>query len=920
MASPGSRSATPRALSTTTPGASLAFAAAGGGGGGSGSVVGGQLVAPADATTGVVAWPPMVIRLPLAAGGGASVALRVTCTRPAADGDAAPPLDVNTTTTAVSLRVCVPPAATGPQQTPLPPFQFGIALGADAEGWDDPCGGHVGGWVPPVACSITLVSAALGESDATNDTSSVSVFLQHAMTAMDLATHTVGFDAFTLTAPQDAMYELVATCMMDDLAVPAPYRFTVAQAGCDVGMAPTGVTCSRCGGNQFSLGGRGGSCTGCPPVGATCTNGILTLLPHYYRPPAHAAAPLGPSTELYACYNADACTLNASAAAYGCAPGYGGPLCGVCDAVGGYANFGQACSKCWPAAVSVGFVVVVVVVVFLLLTRIALRKSSGRSEASIVLRITLSFIQAAGSLRVFRAGGTTAYHSVMGWTDVVSASPLSVGVLQCVAAPPYLVQYATTVSAPALAAAAVITIFLAATTVRAVRCRPRPTCDVAGWRGALAGWWHSKRHLSTLLFVLSLAYMPIVSASLRALDCIDPVAGIQYLRSDLSVECGVGQHAAARALAYTVLVVVGVGFPAGLAWLLGTATQAQLLDDGFHATWGFLFDGYRSPSWQPASPGADDGGGAKVTPPPSPSPAVPSIARRASRLLTGVSPTSTGTSSRFTVGGMLAAHAAGLPTAAGGGTNDLRRRQHRRRSTLAARLAQPWQVVGHSRVWWEGVVLVRKAGVVLLAVLLTNPYLQCVGAALWFLAFLALQLRYAPYTKRLFNTLEAGALTACLLTAVVSCALLQYNAGVTSAELHPPGAMTGIEWAATVALLALNLGTFIGLAGLWLSMQCRRVRQLVQARLVTMRGRGAAANDAKSTLPPLLPPLLTRHAVGGGRGSLLMDVPNPLLRTHGNAHSSTGVSIASPGTTTMATSPRRARVELTPIPSRAAAR
>ena len=258
-----------------------------------------------------------------------------------------------------------------------------------------------------------------------------------------------------------------------------------------------------------------------------------------------------------------------------------------------------------------------------------------------------------------------------------------------------------------------------------------------------------------------------------------------------------------------------------------------------------------------------------------------------------MSPTTTGASSRFTVGGMLAAHAAGLPTAAGGGINDLRR-QKRRRSTLAARLAQPWQVVGHSRVWWEGVVLVRKAGVVLLAVLLTNPYLQCVGAALWFLAFLALQLRYAPYTKRLFNTLEAGALTACLLTAVVSCALLQYNAGVTSAELPPPGAMTGIEWAATVALLALNLGTFIGLAGLWLSMQCRRVRRLWRGGVgapASARQKAVATAVANSSVPI---------------------IDNPLLRDDGTAKAA--AVAAAPDVPARAVARRPSRVVVSPTP------
>jgi len=56
----------------------------------------------------------------------------------------------------------------------------------------------------------------------------------------------------------------------------------------------------------------------------------------------------------------------------------------------------------------------------------------------------------------------------------------------------------------------------------------------------------------------------------------------------------------------------------------------------------------------------------------------------------------------------------------------------RRSSVVPERLTQAWVVSGDSRVWWEAIVLCRKAGVVLLAVTLTNPYLQCVGASLWF--------------------------------------------------------------------------------------------------------------------------------------------------------------------------------------------
>jgi len=603
------------------------------------------------------------------------------------------------------------------------------------------------------------------------------------------------------------------------------------------------VTCVTCGGGDFSLGGKGARCIGCPPAGATCVAGILTLLPHYFRPSAQAGAPLGPNTELHPCYNAEACTLeynatnasgtgsNSSAAVYGCAYGYTGPLCGVCDAGVNYARFGEACAICWDAGASWTFLVAVAVIVLAVLTRVALRTDTSRSDASIVLRITLGYLQAVGSLRVFRAGSTKAYDSVMGWTEVVSASPLSVGALQCILRLPYLFQYVATILLPVLASAAVVVIFHGATTGRSLRCRPRCGMDVTAFRSAVASWWASKRHLSTLLFVLFLAYMPIVSASLRALDCIDPVAGIRYLRSDLRVECGVGEHAAARALAVTVLVALGIGFPVGLAWLLGTARNDQLADAGFHATWGFLFDGYRAPT----------------------------------RSLVGASSPLPLAGSGDKTGGIhkVPVHAPGS----------------RRRSTLVPeRLTQTWVVSGDSRVWWEAVVLCRKAGVVLLAVTLTNPYLQCVGATLWFLAATALQLRYTPYTKPLFNRLETASLVTTLLTAIISTALLQYNVGVSSAELHAPDAMTDIEWAVTVLLAVLNVGTFVVLAGLWLYLQCARARGIVRHAFVAnaLRRRGVLSSPPPAAAaPPASDPSADAPTLNPLRAVALAPAPTP---------------------------------------------
>lgn len=71
-------------------------------------------------------------------------------------------------------------------------------------------------------------------------------------------------------------------------------------------------------------------------------------------------------------------------------------------------------------------------------------------------------------------------------------------------------------------------------------------------------WWL----VNSALLLASLAYMPLVQASIAALDCLpDTVDGAHLLRADLSVSCGSPAHAPMAALAVAVLVLVGLGLP-----------------------------------------------------------------------------------------------------------------------------------------------------------------------------------------------------------------------------------------------------------------------------------------------------------------------------------------------------------------------
>ena len=712
-----------------------------------------------------------------------NVTLSLTCRR-TASGDA--PLPLQFVMEAVQLRaaMCSAPQSMTTVGTSLLPFTVGVGhtTGLGGSSQQLPCvGTPTAVALPPIVCAIALNVTASTSNDTAN------IFLQQSVAAVDAASHNATFGAFALVAPQGATYGLTLRCTVGGLVIPPLLPFTVSLDGCPAGQQSLSVTCVACGDGSFSFGGTNARCVGCPPSGATCDGGILHLARNYFRPAAQAGQPLGPDTELHPCYNTAACTLavNGSNVEYGCSPGYSGALCGVCDVAANYAQFGDACAPCWTTGASAFFMAVVLLVVLALLTHVALfgEAYSTYPDDAIVLRIGMSYLQAVGSLRVFTAGSTQAYANVMGWTEVVSASPMSAGALQCISRVPYLTQYIMTVLLPLLAAVTVVVIFCTATFCRSIR----PVCrlDVSSATAAVRGWLASKRHLSTFLFVLFLAYMAIVSASLRALDCIRPVAGIRYLRSNLSVECGVGQHAVARALAYVVLVVVGIGFPLSLAWLLGAAPKAQLSEKTFHAAWGFLYDGYRFP-----------------------------------RAPSHFSGSVTSTSSLSAGGGTDALVAAGGE----GKIKPPRRLDRSHKSTM--HMVAALTTAGDSRAWWETVVLIRKAGVVLLAVLVTNPYMQCVGATLWFFGAILLQLKFTPYAQTKFNRLELATLGTNFVTAVLSTALLQFNVDVAAADLHPPDAMTPIEWAVTAFLVLLNLGMLLTLGYLWWRVQWGRVRDL----------------------------------------------------------------------------------------------
>jgi len=346
-------------------------------------------------------------------------------------------------------------------------------------------------------------------------------------------------------------------------------------------------------------------------------------------------------------------------------------------------------------------------------------------------------------------------------------------------------------------------------------------------------------------------YMPIISSSLRALDCTQPIDGVRYLRSELTVECGSREQGTAATIAYVMLVVVGVGFPALLVFLLGRVKQEQLADAGFQGAWGFLYDGYRADNeWSvfgdalaplsptaPATPRVAEGEDFTVSNPLSPAtPRSPSVDAPGDKTTTGLS----------------------------------RATPRKRASDAWIHKLCPCFFPPHL-LWWEALVLLRKACIVLLAVLVTNPFFQCAGASIVLGAALSLHLMKQPFVRPIFNLLEGLALIAGMMTAIISSTLLQYNVSDPSFVYGSASAMSAQEWAITIMLALINILTLTVLASAWLVFQYSAVRRTAK-EVIKRRKSGTALR------PETPSPGGRDSSSDGGAGSLsgLVAAASPL--------------------------------------------
>jgi hypothetical protein len=411
---------------------------------------------------------------------------------------------------------------------------------------------------------------------------------------------------------------------------------------------------------------------------------------------------------------------------------------------------------------------------------------------------------------------------------------------------------------------------------------PGEVVDVAGWRHALREWWEQRRPVNVLLFVLNIAYMPIVSTCIGALDCYEePVDGVRYLRADMSVPCFQGQHVLARVLAISFLCGVGVGFPLWLFVTLWRATEADLQRPGFRSVWLSMYDGFRGAPASEASAHITLRGAAQMK---AAEARRQSPARRAVGLLRLSRATAAPSTPKGRVSAALLARAS---KANGGGLAAAAAADAAAKKSAAAAAAAPGRLCAgrHHMLWWESTVFLRKMCTVLLASLLTDASLQLVGFSLLALLFLVVQLQLQPYQSKIFNRIEALTILATLMTALFSFLLTgaasdlidggaaatdlaSSASGVTLGSAAPGADITDSTKRTIVSasLLALNVLTAAALALLYLLLQCGACCRSAATRRVLQRT-GMLSADAKAWAlprPSLSLPLRGGSAVGFG--------------------------------------------------------
>ena len=397
------------------------------------------------------------------------------------------------------------------------------------------------------------------------------------------------------------------------------------------------------------------ACTPCPAAGVLCQNGLLQVLPGYWRPPP--ASPLTPSpllsntSQLFHCPNQEAClavtlavdrqadnatvrdqSSNTSSRTtaddrrqvffvHECDAPYAGPVCGVCAP--GYARLGGACTECWDTSLNVMMLLLSVLAMAALAVVLIVRSRRAKSLSSMLVRLLLDYLQLTWITGEFAARGPALFREILGFASLSNGVSLDISFAQCGMSSSYASRFALYMGLPLLMPAVIAVGMVLHRGVRhgirrlchRKQCRVRKCAALQGrcsrssrddssWLGEATTakrqrlrLFNARVFVSASLVLLVLLHSRVTREVFAAFRC--------YSEALPSVEGGTVQYYLRAqldevcyrgwrmALAGTVGVVFVVGLPLGILLTLYRLRAAiRRGDQGVGKALGFLFAGY----------------------------------------------------------------------------------------------------------------------------------------------------------------------------------------------------------------------------------------------------------------------------------------------------------------------------------------
>ncbi|RYE85571.1 MAG: hypothetical protein EOO65_00070 [Methanosarcinales archaeon] len=528
--------------------------------------------------------------------------------------------------------------------------------------WRTPPGSNVTANTPVRAEAVVARVDVGGVAEDDNSTScSLSSTVQLRSGEATARAGVLTYTSLLLVGRTKETYPLYASCTFGDHAMPTELQRDMMIMGCPPGQQPIGGNaCGNCPDNSYTDGGDM-TCVRCP-FGVSCQGGVLELREDYYftLPPdldvttsdlsaynvshvegrRYFLSGVTSASEFHKCWNDVACVVNATERSVGCAEGYTGPLCGVCDADNGWVRSGTACTKCGNRSLN-QFVLAVgaLLILFVLIYFSLFAQQAEDSKARTVWRILMNYVSALAAFSMYIAKGTRTFLVSVNVLQTAavpgSGGSLELSPIQCELGLTYYTRFGVIMTFPFLAAVLCVVINIVYVVVRNVKF---------GWqtvRNELQAFFKTQRTVAVITMVVFMAY-PNLTAQVCWCECVqymharivcivatacstpplrarvrrrslcsltlllqsfsmfacrpERIAGVKYLDADLSISCDSAAHKLMTTIAWVCVGLLVGGLPALFAWWLYRHEREvqRGSSSAFFASFGFLYQGYRT--------------------------------------------------------------------------------------------------------------------------------------------------------------------------------------------------------------------------------------------------------------------------------------------------------------------------------------